>query len=193
METQPASDLRHSTRERILEGAVHAVARHGVAKLDMGDVSKSAGVSRGTLYRYFRSRDALLLEVSVHEALRFWRGCLDALRDAPADARVEVLLLQATRSVHEHAALRRILETDPALALRAVREQFPRIRGQLERLLAPQLASARWVREGVVSARELADWITRLMVSAFLVPAEEPEALARGLNAILRTPEAPSP
>jgi AcrR family transcriptional regulator len=192
MQASSSPDPRERTRQRILEGAVRAVARHGLAKLDMADVSESAGVSRGTLYRYFAGREALLAELSVHEALRFWRGCLDALAEAPARARVEVLLLQATRRVHEHGALRRILETDPALALRAVREQFPRIRGQLERLLAPQLASARWVREGVVSAEELADWITRLMVSAFLVPAERPEALARGLNAILQDTEAPA-
>jgi len=193
MQVPSEAGPRQHTRERILAGAVRAVARHGLAKLDMADVSRSAGVSRGTLYRYFASRNALLGELSVHEALRFWRGCLDALAEAPPHARAEVLLLQATRQVHEHAALGRILETDPALVLRALREQFPRIRAQLERLLSPQLGSARWVREGVVSAGELADWITRLMVSAFLVPTERPEALARGLNAILREPEEPAP
>lgn len=175
------------TRRRILDGAVAAVARHGLGKLDMGDVSRSAGVSRGTLYRYFESREALLDELSVHEALRFWKGCLDALREAPDPQRVEVLVRAATRQVHEHAALRRILETDPALALAAVREQFPRIRGQLERLLGPQLDAARLVRDGVVSRSDLADWIARLMISAFLIPAGEPDALARGLNAILQT------
>jgi len=184
MASQAEPPRRAPTRERILTGAVEAVARHGLSKLDMGDVSRSAGVSRGTLYRYFASREALLSELSVHEALRFWKGCLDALAAAPTEARIEVLFLQATRQVHEHAALRRILETDPALALRSVREQFARIRGQLEALLAPQLEAARWVREGVVSATGLADWITRLMISAFLVPAEEPDSLARGLNAI---------
>jgi len=171
---------------------MEAVARHGLSKLDMGDVSRSAGVSRGTLYRYFASREALLSELTVREALLFWKGCLDALAEAPEEARVEVLFLQATRRVHEHAALRRILETDPALALRAVREQFARIRGQLAVLLAPQLAAARWVREGIVDATGLAEWITRLMISAFLVPAEDPDALARGLNAIFEPPEEPS-
>lgn len=193
MQADPRADPRERTRRRILAGAAEAVARHGLAKLDMADVSSSAGVSRGTLYRYFGSRHALLDALSLHEALRFWKGCLDALRDAPDARRIEMLVLQATRRVHEHAALRRILETDPALVLSALREQFPRIRGQLEQLLAPQLAAASWVRDGVVSERELADWITRLMVSAFLVPAEAPEALARGLNAILQPRPEPGP
>jgi hypothetical protein len=41
------------------------------------------------------------------------------------------------------------------------------------------------VRDGVLSATGLADWITRLMVSAFLVPPDEPESLARGLRALM--------
>jgi len=182
---QPQQPVRERTRQRILHGAVEAVARHGLAKLDMGDVSRSAGVSRGTLYRYFPSRQALLGELTVHEALRFWKGCLDALAEAPESERVSILFLQATRQAHEHAALRRIVDTDPGLVLRAVREQFPRIRAQLETLLAPQLAGAPWVRDGVLPAAGLADWITRLMISAFLLPAEDPEALARGLDALL--------
>jgi hypothetical protein len=40
------------------------------------------------------------------------------------------------------------------------------------------------VRDGVVSATGLADWITRLMISAFLVPTDDPDTLARGLDAI---------
>jgi len=176
------------TRQRILDGAVAAVARHGLAKLDMGDVSESAGVSRGTLYRYFPGREALLAEVTVHEALRFWKGCLDALAEAPDGERARVLFLQATRRAREHGALRRLVETDPGLVLRAVQEQLPRIRGQLEALLGPQLAAAPWVRAGVLSATGLADWITRLLVSAFLVPPEAPDALARGLEALLATP-----
>lgn len=191
VETAPSVPRGERTRLRILAGAAQAVARHGLAKLDMGDVSESAGVSRGTLYRYFEGRDALLDALAVHEALQFWKGCLDALREAPDARRVETLVLQATRQAHEHAALRRILETDPGLALAAVREQFPRIRGQLARLLAPQLERARWVRDGVVGEGELADWIARLMISAFLIPSESPEALARGLNAILQSGDAP--
>ena len=53
------------TRARILEGAATAVARHGLAKLDMSDVSAISGVSRGTLYRYFPNRDALLAEYAA--------------------------------------------------------------------------------------------------------------------------------
>ena len=174
--------------EQILSAAEAMLAEgQDSSALSLNVLAKRAGMAKSNIYRYFESREALLDELSVHEALRFWKGCLDALREAPDPQRVEVLVRAATRQVHEHAALRRILETDPALALAAVREQFPRIRGQLERLLGPQLDAARLVRDGVVSRSDLADWIARLMISAFLIPAGEPDALARGLNAILQT------
>jgi AcrR family transcriptional regulator len=56
------------TRERILDGAVQAVALHGLSKLGMSDVSRSAGVARGTVYRYFASRDELLNALAAREA-----------------------------------------------------------------------------------------------------------------------------
>src|SRR5262245_35161324 len=62
MPSRPAA-----TRERILDGAARALARHGLAKLGMQDVSQQAAVSRGTLYRYFPNRDDLLTTLARHE------------------------------------------------------------------------------------------------------------------------------
>ena len=178
---------RRRTRERILEGAMIAVARHGLAKLDMSDVSESAGVSRGTLYRYFSNRDDLLTALSVQEAYRFWETCLTALRAAPeGEQRFRLLVDHANRHVREHPALQRILETDPGLVLRAVRREFPAIRAELHRLLAPLLESTAPVAQGAVGADDLVDWLTRLLVSAFLVPDPDPDAMPRGLTAVYR-------
>lgn len=44
------------THTRILDGALSALARRGVRKLSMSDVGAEAGISRGTLYRYFRDK-----------------------------------------------------------------------------------------------------------------------------------------
>ena len=67
MSPSMAAELSLRTRERILDGAMAAIARHGLAKLGMSDVSVSAGVSRGTLYRYFPSREELLRDLAVFE------------------------------------------------------------------------------------------------------------------------------
>lgn len=176
-------EARARTRERILRGAVQAVALHGIAKLDMGDVSASAGVSRGTLYRYFANRDELLRAVAVEESLRFWEECLGALRTVPPGVeRVRFLLETASRKAHDHPALQRLVETDPALVLQGVRAQFSGVRAQLGAHLAPLLDAAPVVKSGLVGPDELLDGLTRLLFSFFLIPSEDPAGPARSLR-----------
>jgi AcrR family transcriptional regulator len=180
------------TTERILDGAMEAVARHGVAKLEMSDVSVSAGLSRATVYRYFPNRDVLISELTRREALRFKEEMLAAIANAPAGPeRILIALEHATRRVAEHPALRRLPETDPAPVLRGLRARFPAIKGELGQLLAPLLDQTYLVRRGVVTSEQLVDWMLRLMISAFLLPEATADEMARGLTAVYRMLTAP--
>jgi AcrR family transcriptional regulator len=179
--------MAQATRERILDGAARAVARHGLSKLEMTDVSAISGVSRGTLYRYFPDRDALLGAVAQREALRFKQRTLAAMAEAPpGPARLVVALEHATRHVREHAALQRLLETDPAFVLRSMREQFEGLKAEFSALLSPLLREIRLVKRKVVEVDHLVDWLMRLMLSAYLLPHPHPEEMAHGLEAVYR-------
>jgi AcrR family transcriptional regulator len=184
---EPAAGLSPRTRERILDGAVRAVARHGLAKLGMSDVSTSAGVSRGTLYRYFSNREVLLDALAVEEGRRFFERVLAAVEAEPeGEARMRVMLEHATLHVVEHEALQRLLETEPGFLLESLREQYPAIRAALHELLAPLLRDTEPVRGGVVTTEQLADWTTRFMISAFLFPAPRPEEMSAGILSMFR-------
>jgi AcrR family transcriptional regulator len=54
--------------EKLLDAACEAFVEHGVARASMGDIARRAGCARGTLYRYFSSRDALNLAYVEHWA-----------------------------------------------------------------------------------------------------------------------------
>src|SRR5215475_2547574 len=96
-------ELNSRTRTRILDGALRAIAHHGLAKLGMSDVSAHAGVSRGTLYRYFPNREELLESLADFERERFHRRVGEALRSAPPGAaRLRVALEHVTRYASEH-------------------------------------------------------------------------------------------
>ena len=179
------ADLLERTRERILDGAMQAIARHGLAKLGMSDVSESAGVSRGTLYRYFTSREALLESLAQYENRRFRGRVSEALLDAPAGQdRIRVVLEHVTGYVREHPAIQRIVETEPAFVLRYLREHFPFLRETTGAILSPLLERTHPVRAGAATTEQLVDWLTRLMISAVLFPDPDPEAMARGLTAV---------
>ncbi len=47
-------------RQQLLLAAEQVITRYGIAKTTMDDIGREAGVSRPTVYRYFRDRDALL-------------------------------------------------------------------------------------------------------------------------------------
>lgn len=180
------------TRARILDGAASAVARHGLAKLEMRDVSTISGVSRGTLYRYFPSRDALLDELARHEARLFKERVRAAIEDAPPGAeRVRVALEHATRHVREHALLQRLLDTDPTFVLRGLREQFESLKAELGAPILPLLQESELVRTRIATADQLVDWMMRLMVSAFFLPGGDPEGMTEGLTAVYRILTAP--
>jgi AcrR family transcriptional regulator len=174
------------TRQRILKGAVRAVEQRGLSKLGMSEVSRCAGVSRATLYRYFPTRERLLDAVAVEEGERFFETVLRALREAEGEDRIEVMLQLATRHVREHRALQRLLETEQAFLLDALREQYPRIRDAMGQVLAPLFEELVPVREGIVTADELVDWTTRLMISTFLVPSGDLDKVATGLMSVFR-------
>jgi AcrR family transcriptional regulator len=70
----PASD--NEAVERILAAAGKAIDERG-ADLSIADVARTLGVTRQTVYRYFPSTEALLVEAAVHAA----SGFLDRLAD----------------------------------------------------------------------------------------------------------------
>jgi AcrR family transcriptional regulator len=173
------------TRARILEGAREALSRHGLAKLAMTDVSACAGVSRGTVYRYFPSLDSLLQELSRAEAERFRGEVLGAAREAPDAAdRLRIVLEYATQHAQTHGALQRLLETDPGGVLRSIREQYPLIREELGSLLRPLLAESAPVAAGRVAVEPLLDALVRVLVAAYLFPGDEPLELKATVEAL---------
>src|SRR5436305_11903624 len=59
---RPADPARCAQRrEEILEAAVRLFAKHGYPETDMQVLADTLGVGKGTLYRYFPSKEALFL------------------------------------------------------------------------------------------------------------------------------------
>jgi AcrR family transcriptional regulator len=175
------------TEERLLDAALVSVARHGLSKLTMADVSAVAGVSRGTAYRYFPNVEALLCRLGQREASRFEQRVWEAMEQTPpGPQRLQVVLEYAAGLARDHPLVHRLPETDPGLVLVALRERFPSLLAAFERLLAPLLAETSWVRAGAVSQRTLANWTARVLVSNFLFPDPEPEAMAASLANVHR-------
>lgn len=106
-----------ATRRRILHATARALADG--AGGSMSEIAAAAGVSRGTLYRYFPTRDSLLTALEVAATAEAERGLAEANLDGVP---VEEGLARATRAlvaVGEHyiVLLRERRPPEPSFAV----------------------------------------------------------------------------
>src|SRR6266702_3724628 len=73
------------TTAAILDAAAHALAEHG-SRANMADVAAAAGVSRATLYRYYRDREALLAALASSAVEQRVAAAVVAIQGGTADA-----------------------------------------------------------------------------------------------------------
>jgi AcrR family transcriptional regulator len=64
---------RLATREKLLEVSVAEFKRHGFAQTEIATIAEHAGVSRGTFYFHFPTKDNVLAELQMREERRIVR------------------------------------------------------------------------------------------------------------------------
>lgn len=179
-----------STRARILDAAFHAVADFGLSRLTMEDVGSRAGLARQTLYRYFPTKDDLLLALVLREEERFLDGVRSAFAANPElDEAIEDAVTFVLRYARRHPLLDRLLETDSELLLPYLTTRagpvVTRAREVLEELLREKIGKGD--PQDIVAA---ADMAVRLLISYTTTPPSEPpehlgRVLAQSLSGVI--------
>jgi AcrR family transcriptional regulator len=84
---QPRQERARATVEAILEAAAQVFERHGYAAGTTNRIAERAGVSIGSLYEYFPSKDAIVMELSrrhIDDAGAIaWPALARLVEDAP--------------------------------------------------------------------------------------------------------------
>jgi AcrR family transcriptional regulator len=60
----PRPDVSEERRNQIIESAMQVFAREGFAKTRMDDVAAEAGLSKGLLYWYFKSKEEIIIAIA---------------------------------------------------------------------------------------------------------------------------------
>ena len=158
---------RPGSCERLLEATYACVARYGIAKTTVEDVSREAKVSRATVYRVFPGGKEQLVRDTVRwEATRFMLDLGRAVEGAPDFATTVVqAIVFARQALAEHAVLQKILETEPGLLLPYLTVDDGRLRALVAAFLEPHLRpEAGRLAEGVDVAGAC-DHVARLTMS----------------------------
>ncbi len=115
------------TRAQIIDVAVRLFAERGYEKTTMEEIAERAEVGSSTLYRYFPSKDLIVLDPFTNVG-----ALARALRERPETEPIEIALAHAI-----HEALDTIVISEPHLdAFRAIIDQSPAPRARLWDLIA---------------------------------------------------------
>jgi len=173
---------RAAARERLLEVAALCVARDGIAGTGIAHVALEAGVSRPTVYRYFKDREELIRSVLLQAGLRLASDVQAQLRAVadPGEKAVEAIaftlwaigenpvLRQVWRPAHFDAGVLHGFTQPPSIAF--ARAAFAEI-----------IETSAWDEEEASEAMEL---MLRIILSFLAAP--EPKRSDEELRGFLR-------
>jgi AcrR family transcriptional regulator len=168
--------------DAILQATRRVIAERGPERFTMSAIATTAGLSRPTLYRWFPTKDALLLALTAYEEQLFDRR-LQAVIEA-----------QSTPGRRLDAALRCLvtyldglmgpdpISADPGFAIQSLARSLEPQKASFVRLLGNAFDAVPAVRLGHLSREAAAELFLRLAYSHYLVPHPDAEVLLADLR-----------
>jgi AcrR family transcriptional regulator len=152
------------TRIRILQAALHHIALFGEDRLSMSGVAAEAGLSRGTVYRYFTNREELLVALAEHVRSTFQNGVDNAAKGG-GESKVKLKRIIEQRIDGEtRQAVRRLRELQPAFTLNFLAVHMPDFVTVYERALADDFDRG----DLLMSLHDFAQIVSRVTVTETL-------------------------
>jgi len=176
-----------ATEERILTAALGLVGRRGVRRLGMQEIAEAAGVSRGTLYRYFPSKDLVLTAAADFDERRFSIGLDEVLAATrtPQD-QIGAFMAYAFDFIRTHPC-RPLFESESGFVIGYLLDHLPSLRAELVLRLGDALDTVPAVAAGALDREQLVDVIVRLFAASWIIPESDDASLVHSINRILQT------
>jgi AcrR family transcriptional regulator len=165
-ETVPPSVIK------IVEGALNALVRTGAKRMSMSDISDAAGVSRGTVYKYFATKQDVLAAVSEFVSLNFENGVRNAAaeEDGPIE-RLRAVMRFLARFTYEKTP-DRLFELEPAFHLDFFRSHFHRHVGAVREALTETFDWLEQRSGEAIDRHSVAQALVRMQLSGLIVPPD---------------------
>lgn len=163
---RPLQSRSRATVEAVLSAAAHILEERGLSGFNTNVVAERAGVSIGSLYQYFPSKDSILVSLLEQSLTTFFEDFSQAIAAAPGDSLAEDLKFTLRTGLMIH--LRR-----PNL-MRLLEGEFRRLEANINKASAHDA-----VQEAMV--RLLERYRDRIRAGDMVVMAEDIGAIAKAL------------
>lgn len=149
------------SREVILASAERLMARKGIRDSSLAEIAKAAGISRGTLYYHYRSKEELILDIAEGH-MRSLTGKFVSMAESRADMGLSALLERLFSEILAD-------DTRSSLHLHIMHEVFEgseAIRKRMDSSYGEWLSlSEAQLRKLGIASRDLKD-VSRLVIAA---------------------------
>lgn len=163
---KPLQSRSRATVHAVLAAAAHILEERGLAAFNTNAVAERAGVSIGSLYQYFPSKDAILVALMEQSLTMFSEDLSEAIDGAPGDSLADDLKFMLQMGLMSH--LRR-----PNL-MRLLEGEFQRLEEHIDKA-----SSHGMVREATV--RLLDRYRDRIRPADVAIMAQDVGAIAKVL------------
>jgi len=160
-------------RDRILDAALKCFSQIGIAKTSLQDVARVAELSRGTVYRYFEDRRALVDAAIKRGSQQYWADATAALgKQATLADQVGALAEVAARTQAVQHTRDRLVNGDTGLMRMLVEDAGETLQHTME-FLRPyvEAAAERGEIRPDIDPDEASEWLARAIMSIISVPA----------------------
>ncbi len=155
--------------QKILDGAAQAFVALGVSRAGMGEIARYAGCSRGTLYRYFKSRQKLHLAFVNDRAIRLFAELRVELEDIDDPAhQLREYIIRAVQKVRRDPAMAAWFEPDESGSTARMARGSDVVGALADTFVASLSAGRPHHPAGGMRAR----WMVRVIVSLLTMPGE---------------------
>lgn len=157
--------------QKIMDGTLRAISSIGARRLSMSDISEASGISRGTLYRYFASKEDVLAAVSEYICSSFEKGIVES----GAGIADPIERFRSVMRFYGRFTIERspdgIFEVEPAFHLNFLRSHFSRHKAAVQQALGPVLDHFETLTGSRIDRDIFCDTMVRLQLSTLIIPA----------------------
>ena len=100
------------TQDQILAAAAEVIIRLGYDKITMSDVAEEAGLSRRTIYLYFKGKEALFEKLLYSEYLQYAQTWLEQIEADPRGGTVGGFYRATMHAVNRHPLIAALMRRD---------------------------------------------------------------------------------
>lgn len=154
-------------RDQILEAANQCFTQLGIQRTSVQDVARMAGVSRGTVYRYFEDRNVLIDAAIEFGAQKFYRLVAEAMADKPTLAEKLGAMAETHATILlDHRTRNRLMADDAELMRHMISDGDSAVRRSTA-FLVPYVREAQKRGEvgSTIDVTAASEWLARIIYS----------------------------